>query len=172
MTFACKNGPIKFFKRASTDFFLSAWKGPQKKRHDITQINEFHPPGSLNVQPDTDTHYTIFPFNPKRSHSPAIDIQVRAASGDTANYLLQRENGEKNPPHHSFTADEMWPADGAAWSRGAHSRDGLFPVGLSIMRVCQPLRFSIPPRELMFQVSCEKCLKKSSTSSLKLLREI
>lgn len=71
------------------------------------------------MQPDTDTHYTIFPFNPKRTHSPAIDIQVRAASGDTANYLLQRENGEKKTP---IIHSQQMKCDLQTEQRGAEER--------------------------------------------------
>lgn len=107
------------------------------------------------MQPDTDRHYTIFPLNPKRTHSPAIDIQVRAASGDTANYLLQGENGEKNPIIHSqqMKCDLQMEQRGAEEHiPGMDSCRSVSPSCVFVSRSASPP----PPHELMFQVSCEK----------------
>lgn len=156
MTFARKNGPIKFFKRAKELIsFFQPGRGHNKKG--IDQISEFYPPGSLNMQPDTDRHYTIFPLNPKRTHSPAIDIQVCAASGDTANYLLQRENGD--PPHPPSFIHSRWNVTCRRSSVEPRSAfQGWTLAGRSLYHAC-----------LSAALLLHSPTKKSSTSSFKSL---
>lgn len=74
----------------SVDRFLSfSLEGAAKKGYDITQINEFYPPGSLNLQPDTIQYSHLTQRGPtarpsiSRSVQPVVTLLTTCCRGRT-----------------------------------------------------------------------------------------